>query len=139
MAFEKQPGIAMTFQAGEAMPNIVQKAVIFGTAENEILIGTADSAKFAGIVAVVSPGKSSANEGDDVTVVLDGVIEVTASGAIDVNAPLALAADGKVKSIPDYDDKTKVSAALASQYIGRALQRATADGDIITALVGARF
>ena len=136
MAFEIQPGISMTFYAGATITNAIGKCVILGD-PGEVVEGTADSPKFIGVIATVTAGKTSAAEGDAVTVIVDGVIDVIASAAITAHGPLALAANGKVKTNGAYD--SSVTAALLSTYIGRALTGATNDGDIIKALVGARF
>ena len=72
---------------------------------------------------------AAAAQGDPVAVRLingAGTFEMTAAGAIDADADVYAAADGKIQALPvDAADYRKV---------GKALEAATADGDIIEVL-----
>lgn len=133
MSFQVQPGIKMTYFAEGAIPAL-NLAVIYGSEDGTVAVGTADSVKFAGVIAATKLGESSAEDGDVVTVINDGVMEVVASGAIAYGDALALAADGKVKSAAL--DLTP-TAAGAFQMIGRA-QESAEDGETFNALIFVR-
>lgn len=135
MSMEVQPGVAIKYVAGEAIENAYNKAVVYGPDEGEVLLGTDDDTKFAGIVISVTAGKTDALEGDNIGVVNDGIIEVKADGAISFGDALAIGTDGLVKAIPEADGTP--TAALIMQMIGRAQEDAE-DGAVFKALVFCR-
>lgn len=133
MVFQVQPGVSMKYIAGGDIPKL-GLAVQYDSVEGQVVVGTADSVRFAGVIAAIGLGEKSGVKGDIVSVINDGVMEVIASGAVEYGDALALAADGKFKSSPV--DLTP-TAAGAFQIVGRA-QESAADGETFNALIFVR-
>jgi len=133
MALQVQPGVSITYISGGIIPSL-GLAMVYDSVERQVVVAGADAVNFAGVVQAIQPGKTSGVEGDVVTVVNDGIMEVTASGAIKYGDALALAANGKFKAVAL--DLTP-TAAGAFQMVGRAQQDA-ADGETFDALVFVR-
>lgn len=130
-----QPGIYIKFVfAGEDLADAIGKAVVYGAVEGEVELATDDDVNFAGIIQAVDPGKSDAEDGDNVNVCNEGVLEVIADGAVSYGDTIALGTDGTVKSIEA--DATK-SADNIKLTIGRAMEDAD-NGDVFKALIHAK-
>jgi len=91
---------------------------------------------------VVGVALTTAASGKKVSVVCRGIVRVVASAAITVNSRIGSAAAGKVAAIAALDapatyDETAMQAELdkIEHWIGRALDSASADGDVIRAVV----
>lgn len=140
---EVQPGVAIKYTAGEDANDVLNKCVIYGTEEDEVLIGSAGDTKFAGVIIAVTGARSESTaigtiameDGDNITVVNDGIMEVIADGAVSYGDALKLADDGAVSTLASVDvsgDSTDVM-----YMVGRA-QEAADDGDTFKALMFAR-
>jgi len=91
---------------------------------------------------VVGVALTTAPAGKKVAVVCRGLVRVTASGAISAGARIGSAAAGKVAAIAALDAPATYSESAMQteldkieQWIGRALKAASADGDVIEALI----
>jgi len=108
MPTEVQPGIAIKYTAGEDASDVEGKVVVYGTAEDEVVIGNEGNTKFAGVIISVTGARSESTaigvidmkEGDNIGVVNDGIVEVKASGPIEYGDALAIADEGLVKALP---------------------------------------
>lgn len=109
-----KPGQAVTFAASA---DITGGRVVEISGDREIATSAADSAKAFGIAGF------DANTGDNVTVFIGGVQRPIAGGVIAAGAKVTTDATGKV-----------VALGAGTNPIGRALQAATADGDVIDVL-----
>jgi len=91
---------------------------------------------------VVGVALTTAAAGKKVAVVCRGLVRVVASAAITVNSRIGSAAAGKVAAIAALDAPASYAEAAMQteldkieQWIGRALDAASADGDVIRAVV----
>jgi len=129
MPTEVQPGIAIKYTAGEDASDVEGKVVVYGTAEDEVVIGNEGNTKFAGVIISVTGARSESTaigvidmkEGDNIGVVNDGIVEVKASGPIEYGDALAIADEGLVKALPV--DATPTAADIM-KMIGRAQEDA---------------
>lgn len=127
--------IKFVFSADTAVEDGLNLVATFGDTEGEVVIAAADDVKIAGVIVAGAGGTSTLTDGDNITVCTEGVLEVTASGAIAYGATIAADDDGQVKEIAA--DGTQ-SAANSKLTIGRALEEATLKGDVIKALIHAK-
>jgi hypothetical protein len=143
MPTEVQPGIAIKYVAGETASNVEGKVVVYGAEEGEVVIGQDGDTKFAGVIISVTGARSESNaigvigmeEGDNIGVVNDGIVELKAEGAIEFGDALAIANNGLVKALPAVDHTATASDIM--KIIGRA-QEDAANGDVFQALIFAR-
>jgi len=91
---------------------------------------------------VVGVALTTAAAGKKVAVVCRGLVRVTASAAISPGARIKSAANGKVASVTALDAPTTYAEAdmqteldKIEHWIGKALKAASADGDVIEALI----
>lgn len=143
MPTEVQPGIAIKYVAGEKILDAEGKCVVYGAEEGEVVLGQDGDTKFAGVIISITGARSestaigvvTAEDGDNIGVVNDGILEVVADGAIVFGDALAIGTDGKVKALADLDHTA--TAADIMLMIGRAQEDAD-DGDLFEALIYAR-
>lgn len=144
MPTEVQPGIAIKYTAGEDASNVEGKVVVYSDIEDEVVIGQEGDTKFAGIIISVTGARSEStaigvipmNEGDNIGVVNDGIVEVQAEGDIEFGDAITIADDGFVKALPEVDS-SEVDAEKIMLMIGRAQEDAE-NGDTFKALIFAR-
>jgi hypothetical protein len=130
-----QPGVYIKYVfTGDDKANALNLAVAYATSEGEVQIATSGDTKFAGVLTAIQAGATTAEDGLNVTVCNDGILEVVASGAIAYGDALALDTGGKFKAIAA--DATQ-SAANIMLMVGRA-QEDAANGDTFKALIFAR-
>lgn len=110
------PGITFTADAA-----ITAGQVVFVSAPRQVTPTAGASAAVIGVAA------TDAADGDNVTVLVGGVVKVVASAAIAAGALVVSAAAGKVATI---------GANTFDKLIGRALTASAADGDIIELRLG---
>jgi len=92
--------------------------------------------------AVIGVALTSGTAGKKITVVCRGLVRVTASGSITMGSRISSDAGGKVAAVAALDAPATYAEATmqaeldkTEQWIGRALTAATADGDMIYALI----
>lgn len=133
MSMQVQEGvyIKFIFSGDTDYEDCFNKAVQFADAEGEVEAADENTTKFVGVIVAVDPGKTTAEDGDNVNVCTEGVLEVVADGAISYGDTLAVGEDGKLKAIAADGTQT---AANIMMTVGRALQDAD-DGDVFQALI----
>jgi hypothetical protein len=108
-------------------------AVQYAADEGEVEIATEDTTKFAGVMVQVDPGKTTAEDGDNCTIVKEGIVEVIADGAIEYGDALAVGENQAFKA--SDADGTALTNFLT--HVGRAQEDAD-DGDVFKALIHAQ-
>jgi len=138
MAMRTQEGndVKYVFSTDAIVTDALNLAVVYSTVEGEVELATDGDTKFAGIIQIIDPGKSDAEDGDNVNICKDGFIEVIADGAISYGDGLALGTDGTIKALANVD-ATDVSADDIMLMMGRAEQDAE-DGDTFIAHIWVR-
>lgn len=149
MPTEVQPGIAIKYTAGEDADDAEGKVVVYSDVEDEVVIGMEGDTKFAGVIISITGARSestaigvvSMNEGDNIGVVNDGIMEVRAAvgEVINFGEAIAIADDGFVKALPDVDSSS-VDPEEIMQMIGRAQEdvNASTASVVFKALIYAR-
>ena len=107
------------FVKAKAGVDITAGQLVELTGDETVAPASSDSTKVLGVALM----DAAANE--LVTVITEGVVEVTASGAISAGAKIAAATGGKVKTW------TASAAGDSAKIVGIALTSAAADGDKI--------
>ena len=138
MAMRIQEGndVKYVFNTDATVLDALNLAVVYGASEGEVELATDGDTKFAGIIQTIDPGKTDAEDGDNINVCKDGFIEVIADGAISYGDALALGTDGTIKSLAAVD-ATDVGADDIMLMIGRAEADAE-DGDVFIAHIWVR-
>lgn len=138
MSMRSQEGndVKYVFSTDATVTDALNLAVVYSAVEGEVELATDGDTKFAGIIQVIDPGKSDAEDGDNVNICKDGFIEVIADGAISYGDGLALGTDGTIKALANVD-ATDVGADDIMLMMGRAEQDAE-DGDTFIAHIWVR-
>jgi|ADurb_Cas_01_Slu_FD_contig_21_4521477_length_882_multi_3_in_0_out_0_2 hypothetical protein len=132
MSMQVQEGVYVKFVfSGDDVTDAFNKAVQFAATEGEVELADEDTTTFIGLIVAVDPGKTTAEDGDNVNVCTEGVLEAIADGAISYGDALGVGEDGKLKAVT-ADGTEPLTNSLA--MVGRALQDAD-DGDVFQALI----
>ncbi len=129
--------MVLEYIEGKAIPMKAAQAITAGqvvelTGDEQVAPTAGASAKVLGVALM------DAQAGEKVTVITEGVVEVTAAGAIAAGDKVVAAANGQVAKYTPYDVPTtfadtdvEAAVAEAQKVIGIALTSATASGDKI--------
>jgi len=137
----QMPSDHVRYVAGEEIADALYKAVKFDPEnEGEVLEGTDDGIRFAGIIFAVTEGRTpygmisgqgiTAPEGVNLSVAREGFHPAIADGAIIFADALCMGEDGALKAMPDYD--VSPTAEQIVKFCGRAQEDAD-DGDTFIA------
>jgi hypothetical protein len=133
----QMPSDFVKYVAGEEIQDALFKAVKFDpTHEGEVLEGTDDGIRFAGIIFAVTEGRTPygmisgqgivAPEGVRLSVAREGFHPAKADGAITYADATCMGKDGCLKAMPDYDVSPTPDQIV--RFAGRAQEDAE-DGD----------
>jgi hypothetical protein len=127
-----QEGVYIKFVFnGADFEDCFNKAVEFSSVEGEVQKATEDTTNFLGLIVAVDPGKTIAEDGDNVNICTEGILEAVADGAISYGDGLAVGEDGKLKAIEVDGTENDTNRMM---MVGRALQDAD-DADVFQALI----
>lgn len=136
MRIQEGNDVKYVFSTVSTVTDALNLAVVYGNTEGEVELATDGDTKFAGIIQAIDPGKTDAEDGDNVSVCRDGFIEAKADGDIAFGDALALGTNGTLKALADVD-ATDVGADDIMLMVGRAEQDAE-DGDTFVAFIWVR-